>query len=38
VHAACGEELAARHGGFGLLARDLLEQVPLTLNDLAAHL
>ena len=35
VHARCGEALAARHGGFGLLARDLLEQVPRTLNELA---
>jgi NAD(P)H-hydrate repair Nnr-like enzyme with NAD(P)H-hydrate dehydratase domain len=35
VHARCGETLAARHGGFGLLARDLLEQVPLMLNELA---
>jgi hydroxyethylthiazole kinase-like uncharacterized protein yjeF len=35
VHARCGEALAARHGGLGLLARDLLEQVPRTLNELA---
>lgn len=35
VHARCGEALAARHGGFGLLARDLLDQVPVTLNELA---
>jgi hydroxyethylthiazole kinase-like uncharacterized protein yjeF len=35
VHARCGEVQAARHGGFGLLARDLLEQVPFTLNELA---
>jgi ADP-dependent NAD(P)H-hydrate dehydratase len=35
VHARCGEVLAAQHGGYGLLARDLLEQVPLTLNELA---
>jgi len=34
VHARCGEALAARHGGSGLLARDLLEQVPTTLNEL----
>jgi NAD(P)H-hydrate repair Nnr-like enzyme with NAD(P)H-hydrate dehydratase domain len=35
THARCGEALAARHGGLGLLARDLLEQVPPTLNELA---
>jgi NAD(P)H-hydrate repair Nnr-like enzyme with NAD(P)H-hydrate dehydratase domain len=35
VHARCGEVLAARHGGFGLLARDLVDEIPLTLNQLA---
>ncbi|HEY3671942.1 MAG TPA: hypothetical protein VGN51_13480 [Acidimicrobiia bacterium] len=30
-----GAALAAQRGGLGLLARDLLEQVPLTLNELA---
>jgi hydroxyethylthiazole kinase-like uncharacterized protein yjeF len=35
AHARCGEVLAARHGGYGLLARDLLDQVPFTLNELA---
>ena len=35
VHARCGEVLAARHGGLGLLARELVDQVPKTLNDLA---
>ena len=35
VHARCGEVLAARHGGYGLLARDLVDEVPATLNELA---
>jgi ADP-dependent NAD(P)H-hydrate dehydratase len=35
THARCGEALAARDGGYGLLARDLLERIPKTLRDLA---
>jgi hydroxyethylthiazole kinase-like uncharacterized protein yjeF len=34
VHARGGEVLAARHGGLGLLARDLLDEIPRTLNEL----
>ncbi|HLM18536.1 MAG TPA: ADP/ATP-dependent (S)-NAD(P)H-hydrate dehydratase, partial [Acidimicrobiia bacterium] len=34
VHAAAGAALAARHGGIGLLARELLEVLPSELNRL----
>jgi hydroxyethylthiazole kinase-like uncharacterized protein yjeF len=33
AHGVAGERLAAHHGGVGLLARDLLDVVPLVLND-----
>jgi hydroxyethylthiazole kinase-like uncharacterized protein yjeF len=36
AHGLCGESLAAELGGLGLLARDLLDRVAPTLNDLAS--
>lgn len=34
VHAAAGDRLSARHGGPGLLARELLDELPWTLSAL----
>jgi ADP-dependent NAD(P)H-hydrate dehydratase len=34
VHSRCGEVLAARNHGIGLLARELLDEVPRVLNEL----
>jgi hydroxyethylthiazole kinase-like uncharacterized protein yjeF len=36
AHGLCGESLAAELGGLGLLARDLLDRVAPTLNELAS--
>jgi len=35
LHGAAGDRLAARIGGVGFLARELLDELPLCLRDLA---